>query len=188
MDDSIVPVSLKLPAGLLARIDAAAVAEDRSRTATVRRVLAQAFSDDADLRAMAARRFESLTNPAGGALLPDRRPGAGGGVVPSLAADPAPVAAPARSSAGGARAGAETIPHMKDPAMPTDYETRRAAALEQAERDTAILRQRAINDPVQRPAGGAVDVAASAPGQAAAQAERKRLADWHSAPAPKGDR
>ncbi len=70
--------------------------------------------------------------------------------------------------------------------MPTDYETRRAAALEQAERDTAILRQRAISDPTQRPAGGAVDTVTTAPAQDAARAERQRLAEHYSRPAPKG--
>ena len=177
MDDSTVPVSLKLPAGLVARIDAASVAEDRSRTATVRRVLMQAFSDDAALRAMAARRFESLTNPAGGVLLPDRRPGGTEGFGPDRAAATAPVAARTGSSAGAARAGAATISPHEDIAM---------TAHEQAIADDQALRARAVADPHRRPNGGAVDTATTAPGQDAARAERQRLAEFHSRPAPKG--
>ncbi len=66
--------------------------------------------------------------------------------------------------------------------MPTDYETRRAA-LEQAHRDDTETRARAINDPVRRPASGPLDNRPVAPG-AAAEAERRRLAEFYSRPAP----
>ena len=66
--------------------------------------------------------------------------------------------------------------------MPTDHELRRAA-LEQAQRDDAETRARAIHDPVRRPASGPLDNRAVAPG-AAAEAERRRLAEHFSRPAP----
>ena len=67
----------------------------------------------------------------------------------------------------------------------TNHETRRAAALEQAQRDDADLRARAVTAPVQRPTSGSVDTATTAPGQDAAKSERARVAEFHSRPAPK---
>jgi len=176
MDDAIVPVSLKLPAGLVRAIDAAASAGDRSRTATVRRVLVQAFADDSALRADAAQRFESLQN------LPVERHSAG-----RSGAAVAPAAAPALRFSPVAPAGAADIPFSKDIHMPsTTHESRRAAAMEQAARDDAFLRGRAMTNPHQRPTSGAVDTATTAPAQSDAKSERARLAKFHSRPAPKG--
>lgn len=45
-----VPCTLVLPPDLIARIDAVAAADERSRSAVVRRVLAQALANDAALR------------------------------------------------------------------------------------------------------------------------------------------
>ncbi len=44
---STIPVTLSLPADLVARVDAAAAADDRSRSAVVRRVLQAALATDA---------------------------------------------------------------------------------------------------------------------------------------------
>ncbi len=82
------PVCIALDDATLAALARTAETDGRSRSDVVRRVLARAFADDADLRAMAARRFDALTNPAAGRLLSDRRPGGEGGVVPDLATDP----------------------------------------------------------------------------------------------------
>ena len=58
--NDLVPATFTLPRDLLTRIADAAAADERSRSAVVRRILAQALADHAGLQAEAARRFVDL--------------------------------------------------------------------------------------------------------------------------------
>ncbi|WP_408840475.1 ribbon-helix-helix protein, CopG family [Acidocella sp.] len=54
------PVCLHLPDDLVSRLDAVAAADDRSRSAVVRRILQDALADRGELQRRAAERFSSL--------------------------------------------------------------------------------------------------------------------------------
>jgi metal-responsive CopG/Arc/MetJ family transcriptional regulator len=54
------PYSFTLPKELVDKIDAAAEADARSRSSIVRRILQNAFEDDAKLRAVASEHFRKL--------------------------------------------------------------------------------------------------------------------------------
>jgi metal-responsive CopG/Arc/MetJ family transcriptional regulator len=55
--------SLALPSELLSRLDAVAAADDRSRSAVVRRILQDALADRGELQRQAAERFSQLQLP-----------------------------------------------------------------------------------------------------------------------------
>ncbi len=58
------PVSFTLPPDLIARLDAVAESEDRSRSAVVRRTLERALAEHAAAMAEAERRFRELQGVA----------------------------------------------------------------------------------------------------------------------------
>ncbi len=93
-----IPCTLSLPPDLIARIDEVAAADDRSRSAVVRRVLQQAFADDAALRAEAAARFQNLQSTPG--LAPPAAASGASGIVGCRTGDAVVEPAPAASGCG----------------------------------------------------------------------------------------
>jgi plasmid stability protein len=57
------PVCLHLPDDLVSRLDAVAAADDRSRSAVVRRILQDALADHSALHKQAAEHFSKLQSP-----------------------------------------------------------------------------------------------------------------------------
>lgn len=64
MSAATIPVSFSLTPDLVGQLDAVAAAGDRSRSATIRRILRDAFADHAALHRIAGERFASLQTPS----------------------------------------------------------------------------------------------------------------------------
>ena len=77
----LIPATFTLSRDLLTRIADAAAADDRSRSAVVRRILAAALADHAAAHAEAGRRFNALqkSNPTACSCAPATHDGASGG-------------------------------------------------------------------------------------------------------------
>lgn len=128
---SAVPVTFTLPRDLIERLDAAAAADDRSRSATARRILRHALAEDAALREVAAARFAELNNSRPALSL-------GSGTQPPAAPDPSAL------SSGGRF-------FFEENSMPESEQQKLAAERQAQGRRIAEAAVKAAGDPHPRP-------------------------------------